>query len=67
MSNLHFTICFKVRTCVSCQKFEKLKTEAPELKPIKPVSPWFMIGEFYTYVPISFLSLDLFPTMFSFF
>ncbi|KAJ8364869.1 hypothetical protein SKAU_G00137000 [Synaphobranchus kaupii] len=33
-----------VRTCPDCQRFEKLKTEAPELKPIKPVSPWHMVG-----------------------
>ncbi|KAJ8351928.1 hypothetical protein SKAU_G00234040 [Synaphobranchus kaupii] len=33
-----------VRTCPDCQCFEKLKTEAPELKPIKPVSPWHMVG-----------------------
>ncbi|KAJ8337364.1 hypothetical protein SKAU_G00385840 [Synaphobranchus kaupii] len=33
-----------VSTCIACQKFEKVKTEAPELKPIKPVSPWHMIG-----------------------
>ncbi|KAJ8352282.1 hypothetical protein SKAU_G00237580 [Synaphobranchus kaupii] len=33
-----------VSTCIACQKFEKVKTEAPELKPIKPVSPWYMIG-----------------------
>ncbi|KAJ8335463.1 hypothetical protein SKAU_G00388050 [Synaphobranchus kaupii] len=32
-----------VSTCIACQKFEKVKTEAPELKPIKPVSPWYMI------------------------
>ncbi|KAJ8333683.1 hypothetical protein SKAU_G00410020 [Synaphobranchus kaupii] len=29
--------------CPDCQRFEKLKTEAPELKPIKPVSPWHMV------------------------
>ncbi|KAJ8351963.1 hypothetical protein SKAU_G00234390 [Synaphobranchus kaupii] len=33
-----------VRTCPDCQCFEKLKTEAPQLKPIKPVSPWHMVG-----------------------
>ncbi|KAJ8348856.1 hypothetical protein SKAU_G00274450 [Synaphobranchus kaupii] len=33
-----------VSTCIACQKFEKVKTEAPELKPIKPVSPCNMIG-----------------------
>ncbi|KAJ8381121.1 hypothetical protein SKAU_G00018990 [Synaphobranchus kaupii] len=33
-----------VCTCPDCQYFEKLKTEAPELKPIKPVSPWHMVG-----------------------
>ncbi|KAJ8381225.1 hypothetical protein SKAU_G00020030 [Synaphobranchus kaupii] len=32
------------RKCPDCQRFEKLKTEAPELKPIKPVSPWHMVG-----------------------
>ena len=29
----------KVKTCMSCQRFEHVKTEAPELKPIKPKSP----------------------------
>ncbi|XP_056132883.1 uncharacterized protein LOC130109943 [Lampris incognitus] len=33
-----------VSTCEQCQKFEKVKTESPELKPIKPVAPWHMIG-----------------------
>jgi len=47
--NLLLIICFKVCTCVPCQKFEKVKTEAPELKSIKPVSPWYMIGEFYSF------------------
>ena len=42
-------LCFKVRTCVPCQKFEKVKTEAPELKSIKLASPWYMIGEFNTF------------------
>ncbi|KAL2086700.1 hypothetical protein ACEWY4_017759 [Coilia grayii] len=33
-----------VSTCEPCQRFEKVKTEPPELKPIKPVAPWHMIG-----------------------
>lgn len=35
----------KVSTCEPCQRFEKVKTEPPELKPIKPVAPWHMIGK----------------------
>ncbi|KAL2087160.1 hypothetical protein ACEWY4_018219 [Coilia grayii] len=30
-------------TCEPCQRFEKVKTEPPELKPIKPVAPLHMI------------------------
>ncbi|KAG5282915.1 hypothetical protein AALO_G00036130 [Alosa alosa] len=33
-----------ISTCMSRQQFEKVKTQAPELKPIKPVAPWHMIG-----------------------
>ncbi|KAK6305096.1 hypothetical protein J4Q44_G00238760 [Coregonus suidteri] len=33
-----------VSTCLACQKFERVKTVAAELKPIKVVSPWHMIG-----------------------
>ncbi|KAG5277193.1 hypothetical protein AALO_G00114740 [Alosa alosa] len=29
---------------MSCQHFGKVKTKAPELKHIKPVAPWHMIG-----------------------
>ncbi|CAL8377871.1 unnamed protein product [Boreogadus saida] len=39
----------EVKTCMSCQRFERVKTEAPELKPIKPKSPWHMIAtDFFT-------------------
>ncbi|CAL8254528.1 unnamed protein product [Boreogadus saida] len=39
----------EVKTCMSCQRFEHVKTEAPELKPIKPKSPWHMIAtDFFT-------------------
>ncbi|KAK6328926.1 hypothetical protein J4Q44_G00009040 [Coregonus suidteri] len=30
--------------CLACQKFERVKTVALELKPLKVVSPWHMIG-----------------------
>ena len=39
-------MCFKVRTCVTCQKFEKVKTVAPELK---LVSPWYKIVSLNTF------------------
>lgn len=31
--------------CLACQKFERAKTVVPELKPIKVVSSWHMIGK----------------------
>ncbi|CDQ62475.1 unnamed protein product [Oncorhynchus mykiss] len=30
--------------CLACHKFEKTEFVVPELKPIKVVSPWHMIG-----------------------
>ncbi|RXM31275.1 hypothetical protein EOD39_7161 [Acipenser ruthenus] len=34
--------------CEACQRFERVKTVAPELNPIKVVSPWYMIDRSLT-------------------
>ncbi|KAG5264185.1 hypothetical protein AALO_G00273110 [Alosa alosa] len=43
-----------ISTCMSYQQFEKVKTQTPELKPIKPVAPWHMIGRTKTMFDVTF-------------
>ena len=35
---------FQIDTCDKCQRFEKVKTMAPELHPIKVTEPWHLLG-----------------------
>ena len=38
------TFSFQIAHCDACQRHEKIKTQAPELRPIKVKEPMYMVG-----------------------
>ena len=43
-SGLYVDVLQWIAECAKCQKFEQIKTVAPQLEPIKTSGPWEVVG-----------------------